>query len=70
LALQAERDGLCGCGCGQPMADAWDEDNDGAYTVRRIRCHARAALDAERHRMADLSAAETFGRVLIPELDT
>lgn len=47
LALQLYEQSLCLCGCGYPREVAWDDDNDGWFTVDdqdRI-CYARRALD-------------------------
>lgn len=44
LALTIYEDGLCSCG--QPMAVAHHEDNDGWYDAKKTQCHSCAKREA------------------------
>jgi hypothetical protein len=44
LAWQAEQDGLCSGGCGQPRDESMDPANEGKYEVPTTRCFACAAM--------------------------
>lgn len=46
LALVAVEKGLCPCGCGQPIAVAWDPMQDGRFAVNTdTQCYARKTLE-------------------------
>ena len=44
LALTIYEDGLCGCG--QPMALAHHQDNDGWYDAKKTQCHSCAKRES------------------------
>lgn len=60
FALDDYESSLCGCGCGQPLAEAMDKNR--AFKVRAHKCRAKAAIDrvqrqarekAEAHKLPD-----------------
>jgi hypothetical protein len=44
LALAEYRASRCPCGCGHNSADTLGEEVPGRWRVKRVRCHARAAM--------------------------
>lgn len=46
LALAEFRASRCPCGCGHNAKDTTGMEIPGQWVARRVRCHARAALEA------------------------
>lgn len=46
LALAEYRATRCPCGCGHAARDTTGTEVPGQFKARRVRCHARAALEA------------------------
>lgn len=64
LALADYEDGLCRCGCGQPMEQAHTPEQ--AYRVHSYTCQAGRALDIQRRAARD-AAKKANGGEEVPE---
>ncbi len=63
LAWQELQDETCP-GCGQPRAESFHPDSDGAYEVRALRCHACSAKDDRSKDIVNNEDADTGGLYL------
>jgi len=48
-------------GCGEPLAECLDPENDGAYEAIPVQCHACAARDAENRDAAKARTSDRYG---------
>jgi hypothetical protein len=53
LALAEFRASRCPCGCGHNMADTTAKEGTHQWRVRRIRCHARDAMEGAQQRASN-----------------
>ncbi|MGH9248109.1 MAG: hypothetical protein ACRD0W_01105 [Acidimicrobiales bacterium] len=60
LALGEYRGLLCPCGCGQLAVESQDPDNEFAYEVHVVRCHARTAISKESERRRDAPSPDAL----------
>jgi hypothetical protein len=55
-------------GCGQPLSESMDSDNDGAYDTKALKCFSCADQQATRDKVAKDDRGSSYGRYYITEL--
>lgn len=68
LAWQAIQDSTCG-GCGNPLAESMNPDNESGYRVTRLVCHGCRAREHAARDDQDTTNADTAGRRYLAVLD-